>query len=247
MLCYSLFAYYALNLCSSVGIEREQTQDTEIEDMWYLNIPNIIEKAQQIEYYQENKNKLKNVATKEISIRQQCDDIIFNSLKLSIEEKELLSYANDIAIPLQTQHKGFEKLLLPCKVKDNILIDYANLYISRFASSFKKIEKKFVVEIWHSQQIIGMFFKIIPQAEYKTDIIWVNKQADTAGVFQTIISLGTTKVTDQLFVQNDVRGFEKECFYVFKPNEKRLWHKAVGYLDVNEFEDAILRAGRDSK
>ena len=54
------------------------------------------------------------------------------------------------------------------------------------------------------------------------------------------------KITKQLFVQKDVRGFEKDYFYIFKPNEKRLWHKAIGYLDVNEFADVILKAGRDT-
>ncbi|MDR0828985.1 MAG: hypothetical protein LBN95_02600, partial [Prevotellaceae bacterium] len=91
----------------------------------------------------------------------------------------------------------------------------------------------------------GMFFKVIAENEYTEPIVWKNKQNDTNGIFQKIIELGVTKITDQLFVQKDIRGFEKEYFYIFKPNEKRLWHKAVGYLDVNEFEDAILRAGRD--
>ncbi|GHT68731.1 type I endonuclease-methyltransferase fusion protein [Bacteroidia bacterium] len=245
ILCSSLFSYYMLNTGVSAGIEREESEDTEIENMWYFNILNVIEKAQQIEDYQVNKNKLKNKAIKEVSIRQQCDDIIFKSLELSIEEKELLNYANDITIPLQMQHKGFEKLLLPCKIEDNILIDYANLFTNRFASNFEKIGKKFAVEIWHTQQIVGMFFKVIAENEYTKPIVWKNKQNDTNGIFQKIIELGATKITDQLFVQKDIRGFEKEYFYLFKPNEKRLWHKAVGYLDVEEFADAILKAGRD--
>jgi hypothetical protein len=91
-----------------------------------------------------------------------------------------------------------------------------------------------------------MFFKVIAENEYTEPIVWKNKQNDTNGIFQKIIELGVTKITDQLFVQKDIRGFEKEYFYIFKPNEKRLRHKAVGYLDVNEFEDAILRARRDS-
>ena len=45
-------------------------------------------------------------------------------------------------------------------------------------------------------------------------------------------------------MKKDIRGFEKEYYYVVKPNEKRLWHKALGYLDVNEFADARLKAGR---
>jgi hypothetical protein len=245
LLCSSLFSYYMLNTGVSAGIEREESEDTEIENMWYLNIPNIIEKVKKIEEYQANKNQLNNKAIKETSIRQQCDNVIFNSLELSIEEKELLDYANDIAIPLQMRHKGFEKLLFSCEIDDKILTDYANLFINRFSSNFEKIGKKFMVEIWHTRQIVGMFFKVIPENEYTEPIVWINKQKDTNEIFQKIIELGATKITDQLFVQKDVRGFEKEYFYLFKPNEKRLWHKAVGYLDAEEFADAILKAGRD--
>ena len=78
------------------------------------------------------------------------------------------------------------------------------------------------------------------------DIKLENKQNESA-ILKFIAKLGVEKITDQLFVQKDVRGFEKDYFYIFKPNEKRLWHKAIGYIDVNEFADAILKAGRISK
>lgn len=62
-----------------------------------------------------------------------------------------------------------------------------------------------------------------------------------------LIKVGSEKVTDKLFIQKDIRDFDKNGtdFFIFKPNEKRLWHKAIGYLDVNEFSDAILKAGKN--
>jgi len=245
ILCSSLFSYYMLNLGVSAGIEREESEDSEIENMWYLNIPNIIEKAKKIEKYQENKNKLSDKAIKEIPIKQQCNSIVLPQLNLEEEEISLLDYANQIIIPIQMQHKNHEKLFLPLKLNDTALANYANLFIERFASNFEKVRKKFVVEVWHTKHIVGMFFKVVSQTEDDTPIIWKDKQQDTTEIFKKIIELGTTKITDQLFVQKDIRGFEKESFYIFKPNEKRLWHKAVGYLDVEEFADAILKAGRN--
>lgn len=44
-------------------------------------------------------------------------------------------------------------------------------------------------------------------------------------------------------MQKDVRGFERDGFYIIKPNEKKLWHKAIAYLDTEEFADAMLRNG----
>ena len=58
------------------------------------------------------------------------------------------------------------------------------------------------------------------------------------------IQLSAHRVSDKLFIQKDIRGIEKERFYLIKPNEKRLWHKAIAYMDVEEFMDAILNAGR---
>ena len=132
------------------------------------------------------------------------------------------------------------------KTDKEYLIDYANLFIERFKSSFISVGKQFIVEIWHTQQIIGMFFKVVSESKYKQDITWTDKQNDESGVMQTIIALSSARITDKLFIQKDIRGFENDYFYIFKPNEKRLWHKAVGYLDVYEFSDAMLKAGRDS-
>ena len=44
---------------------------------------------------------------------------------------------------------------------------------------------------------------------------------------------------DKLFIQKDIRGFEKDAFYIIKPNEYKCWHKAVAYLDAYEFSQTI--------
>lgn len=247
ILCSSLFSYYMLNVGASAAIEREESEDEEIEKMWYLKIQDVIAKAQKIEQYQKDEHTLKNQAIKEIPIRQQCDEIVIPSLSLTVEEKELLNYANEFTIPIQMRHKGFEKLFFPFEYEDKVVLeDYAQLFLNRFQSNLSDKSRKFIVEIWHTSQIIGMFFKVIPVSEYSDDIVWESKQNESA-IIKFITKLGAKKITDQLFVQKDVRGFEKDYFYIFKPNEKRLWHKAIGYIDVNEFADAILKAGRDSK
>ena len=84
----------------------------------------------------------------------------------------------------------------------------------------------------------------MPKNNFEENIIIEDKQTESE-IIQFIVKLGTKQITNRLFVQKDIRGFEKDYFYIFKPNEKRLWHKAIGYLDVDEFADAILRSGRD--
>ena len=126
---------------------------------------------------------------------------------------------------------------------DTMLSDYAQVYINRFASSFNKNGKRFIVEIHYSQQMIGMLFKVINESDYHDNIIFV--QNTDKALLVLLSKISSQKLTNQLFVQKDIRGFERDFFYIFKPNERRLWHKAIAHLDVNEFDDAILKAGRN--
>ena len=125
---------------------------------------------------------------------------------------------------------------------------YASLFLKRFKSKLDTQDKKFTVEIWHTNQIVGMFFKMVATKKYGKEITWINKQ-DNAAFLSFLLNIGTKKITDKLFVQKDIRGFDNngDDFFIIKPNERRLWHKAIGYLDVNEFADAILKAGRNGE
>ena len=86
---------------------------------------------------------------------------------------------------------------------------------------------------------------MVATKKYEKEITWINKQ-DNAAFLSFLLNIGTEKITDKLFVQKDIRGFDNngDDFFIIKPNERRLWHKAIGYLDVNEFADAILKTGR---
>ena len=130
--------------------------------------------------------------------------------------------------------------------KTFLIIDYANVYLNRFKRNIDNSERKFVVRVWQTNQLLGMFFEVVPKDTIdENGIIWEN--VTDKQILSLLIKLSSEKITDRLFVQKDIRGFEKERFYIFKPNEKRLWHKAIAYLDVEEFMDAILKAGRDGE
>jgi hypothetical protein len=247
----SFFSYYALQTFSSTGIEREESHDDEKWTVPFLYNENITLLVSKIETLKQNyfssENTLKSdVLKNKIAVKKlEIDNAILNIFDFSDLEKELYNYANDIVIPLTKKHEGYKKSLDFTPYNSVYLEDYANLFIDRFKSNLDDDEKKFIVEIWHSNQIIGMFFKMIPASEYKEDIVWTGRNNDS--IMKIVTSLSSEKITESLFVQKDVRGFEKEYFYVFKPNEKRLWHKAIGYLDVNEFMDALLLAGKGGK
>lgn len=96
----------------------------------------------------------------------------------------------------------------------------------------------FQAKIIYSNHIIGIKFQILKEKPLQS-IIW--EKEDNIKNFHVFLG---NKTLDNLFIQKDIKGFEKNGFYVIKPNEYKNWHKAIGYLDFYEFRDAILKAGK---
>jgi hypothetical protein len=252
-----ILCYYAINSFAFIGIEREQTQNYDKYSLPYLDldVQDDIEQIEEIkiELHNKKQNEILNALELE-NLNRKIDEKlvninnkVLNKLDLSDCDNALIDYALHINKTMIVGNDNEKATLFKAiEPDDQILKDYAQLYINRFAPSLSKNGKKFIVEIWHTNQIIGMFFKVVNENEFTQNIKTEHKQKKSA-IIKFIARLGAEKITEQLFVQKDVRGFEKDYFYIFKPNEKRLWHKAIGYLDVNEFADAILKAGRDSK
>lgn len=251
----SFFSYFNLMTFSSSGIEREESHDEEKLNIPFIetgNIYSIVEGVEKLllNHYSDKKVLQNPYLEKQIQDKQlELDKCICDSFSLTKGEIDLLDYTNRVTIPIIMRHKHYEKLFFPIKERGKELENYAQLFIMRFQSNLSNKDRKFIIEIWHTNQIVGMFFKVVPAKEYKKDIVWINKQDDVSGILPFLIKISSSKITDRLFVQKDVRGFvnEEGYFYIFKPNEKRLWHKAIGYLDVQEFSDAILKAGRNAR
>jgi SAM-dependent methyltransferase len=250
----TLFAYYAINTFVSIGIEREQTQNYNKFSLPYLELE-VSKAVENIENLEQNirlektnllhDNILIETYTSEIKSQfEYIDESIYNNLNLTEIEESLIKFSSDINRTLITGDVPRKnKLFSSLPYMDEEL----NVYASLFIDKFKKLntdDEEFSIEIWHTNQIIGMMFKMIPKST-APQIEWKNKQNEDLEILTFLTTIGAEKITDTLFVQKDIRGFEKDYFYLFKPNERRLWHKAIGYLDVSEFADAILKEGRN--
>lgn len=232
----SLAAYQNLLTFSSSGIEREHTHDREKLSLPYLqNLNLVVEKIETVmnEYHSSTTSNV---------LDEDIDKFIYKEINCSDLELCLMDYASSISIPIAIRLKGYEDVFSMIRLNDSLLKEYAQVYIDRFANSFNRNGKRFTVEILYSKQVIGMYFKVIDESMFTDEVVFTS---DNESLLPAIITLTSQKLTDALFVQKDVRGFEKEYFYIFKPNEKRLWHKAIAYLDVNEFADAMLKTGGD--
>lgn len=238
------FAYYNLLTFSSSGIEREETHDDEkISVPYFDGLDSSIRKIEDLYCKSDAQTMVNDALKNQIDLQiASLESSILEKLNCSDTEKDLIDYAKQISIPLATKSRGYEKVFYAIKPNDSLLLDYAQVYIDHYAKSFNRNGKRFMVDIHYSEQMIGMFFRVIDEQDF-TEEIPVPKPDDT--LLALAAKLSSQRITDQLFVQKDIRGFEKEFFYVVKPNEKRLWHKAIAHLDVNEFDDAMLRAGRN--
>ena len=240
-----VFSYFNLMTFSSSGIEREHTHDVEKMSAPYCaGLNEAVEILEQLSDSIAKCTLVDNVL--ESSLESQIDivdELICNKLNCSFIEKDLIDYAEKISIPLATKSRGYENVFSVIKSDDVLLKEYAQVYIDRYSNSFNRNGKRFMVDIHYSEQMIGMFFRVIDEKDFTKEIL-VSQTDDN--LLALAANLSSQRITDRLFVQKDIRGFEKEFFYIFKPNEKRLWHKAIAHLDVNEFDDAMLRAGRNN-
>ena len=155
---------------------------------------------------------------------------------------DLIDYANTITIPLIIQH-DIESVTRPIQREEVILKEYAQVFLDKFGESFNRNGHRFVAEIAYDSRYIGIFFKVIDEKDFVKDIV---EKSNSGGdnLLPVVISISSKKITDRLFVQKDVRDFEKDGFYIFKPNERRLWHRAIAYKDADGFADAMLKAKR---
>ncbi len=220
--------------------------------MPYIANNEIIKSTEKIEKILISKYKLENnlvpanhIESEVFSEKLNLNKTVLSAFSFSEQEIDLLNYATEITITMIMKHKGYERIFKPLKLENDIISEYINLFFERFNPVYKKLNQKLVVEVKHTNQIIGLFFKLVPLNTKEVSI--KRSEEKNTSILAFLSSIGVEKVTDRLFIQKDIRGFEENGFYIIKPNEQKLWHKAIGHLDVNEFMDAILLAGKKAK
>jgi hypothetical protein len=245
----SFFSYYVLSNGSSTGIEREETHD---EEKWRVPF-NINEKL--VSLYGNAEDLCKQSYEGDME-----DDFIKNQLDITIksidseviklfdtsnQEKSLIDYTNTITIPLlKGKEEEKKKVLARIKNKDSFLKDYAQIFIDHFGKRFNADGNYFEVEILWSEYIILIKFKIIhEQSKEKNCIVW--SKIDSKQLIVNITKLGFENLSEDLFLQKDIKGLEEDFFYIAKPNQYKSWHPALAYLDLSEFIEAFFKINSD--
>lgn len=106
------------------------------------------------------------------------------------------------------------------------LDSYIQSYFDRFEPLLNDDIKRFTVEVWYCNEMIGILFKVTPINKFNKKIIWLSKSKD------------------EFKIGDDEYGFEKDYFYIFKPNNEILWDNINANNDIHRFMDAILRTNK---
>ncbi|MCP4220955.1 MAG: hypothetical protein GY765_40375, partial [bacterium] len=184
--------------------------------------------------------KQKEILDKEFPpLLEELNQTTVDAFALSQKEKALVDYSIEISIPLIS---GRNPQMLSRKTPGALLDEYAGIFNDHFGKYFNDSDSYFSAEIHRTPYIVGIIFKVSQQPP-ASPIQLID--CDYHGpLFEKILNLGFSNVSNDIFIQKDVKGFEKDSFYVIKPNQYRLWHPAIAYLDLSEFSDAIMRAGK---
>lgn len=244
-----LFSYFLVQTNSSIGIEREQSHDKEDK----FSVPLIIDHAEVLKGYSREINQINNnikqiefetseLLTLKFGLQNyinKIDNYISNLYHLSAEEKSLLDYTTDITIPMlkgSTSQK--KKIVRRIRYLEPVLEQYAGVFYDHFKERFKTPGNIFKVEILWSEYVILMKFNI-GVANEKAPISWMKIQNNR--IIEFLVTLGFENLSENLFLQKDIKGFENDFFYIAKPNQFKSWHSALAQLDLAEFIEEFFK------
>jgi len=238
----NFFSYYLLQTASSTGVKQEECDDYEKLSLPYIKnkkIVSVVSKIEELkkEHFDTNSSNTLNYEKDLNSLTRELDETILKALNLNEKEYSLIDYVNSIVIPWVIQKK-YDHVFKIYDYKNKKLEEYVNIFIKHYSNIYKQNDLFFQAEIlWH-KYAIGIYFKVLKEKPNE-DITW-KKESN----IQNFLKLSSGETVENLFIQKDIKGFEPDGFYVVKPNEYKNWHKAIGYLDFYEFDDAILTAGK---
>ena len=259
----NLMTFYMIMKGSSTGVEREQLINKElypfpiIENDKISNLSKELIKIKRLLKIYEHitvADSKENINIKKekykrlfVDTEKKLNKTIFNLYNLSETERNLIDYTQNITIPiLKAKKKDFRdiksdvKLYKPYKrVSENEIENYINIFKEHFAKTHNGGKNGYInVRIFQSTNILAIEF-YIDDKQYEN--IW-NNEPDNEKALEIMASAGFQKVSNELFIQKDVKVLRSNSFSVLKLNQYKYWHKAVASLDLNEFVDAMIKS-----
>lgn len=238
----TLFPYYTVMTGTSAGIEREQAHNEDEKFQYPAVIDTDIsirvkeletlQKKYEEDYLKDDFLRVK-ISDKEVEL----NDALFKLYGFSDEDRDLISYASKVSIPL---FRGDKTVNRPLKKLDDIN-EYALVFYKYFSKRYNKPGEFFLIDIYFEKYYLALHFRIV--AQKPENPIAISNLENNSKFFKIISTIFSRpeNITRELFMQRDIKGFEKDSFYIIKPNECKNWHPAIARLDLMEFIEAILK------
>ncbi len=250
-----LFVYAMLQTSSSAGIDRTRVDFDEIlkapvtisKDIGKL-VVDLQDKYSILNRMYFHDSSYYDCEQEIVDLNNQIKNLVWKEFEITSVEKSLINYALDISIPVLKRAEetgyGIDNIFRSLKVENEndviYLSQYAEIFINHFKHRFNSQDKSFYVNIHVAEDFIGYHFIVGPLRDNRKVILFKNTQ--DSELFNEVGNLGIYSITRDLYIQQDVRGFDKNTFYIIKPNELKCWHEAVGNHDLIEFIDALAKA-----
>ncbi len=224
----SFFSYLNLMIGSSVGIEREQRFMSEVLSFPYVFSQGIVDKVKSI---QADKKQLFNV--EDNSKVEYLDKIILSSFGL--EYNKFIDYAINISIPELT---GTNKDRVYRKVSIDDLKEYSKCFVKQFSLIYNPSSKYVFVTLYPS---IGNHYTVfelhIKNSKPVTEIVVANEVDDEK---KLLAKFSVYEHNDRFYQIRNVIHFNKNSFFIIKPNFYKNWHPAIAEIDLADVIDQIM-------
>ncbi|MBX9448800.1 MAG: hypothetical protein KL787_03380 [Taibaiella sp.] len=164
------------------------------------------------------------------------NDIINGIYNLENYEQDLISYVLDIS-RYQFQESKIDKVIRKVHDDHEILKNYIDVFVEQFKELYKN--EYLQVEVNALDYFIAMNF-VFTKEKPKRTIVFNQTETDEKKILKILSdNLTISKISEKIFIQKDIKGFEENSFYIIKPNEYKCWHRAMAWYDVAEIKKTI--------
>ena len=224
----SFFSYLNLMIGSSVGIEREQRFMSEVLSFPYVFSQSIVGKVKSI---QADKAKLLNM---EDNSKVEClDKIILSSFGL--ECNKFIDYAINVSIPELT---GTNKDSIYRKVSIEDLKEYSKCFVKQFSLVYNSSNKYVFVTLYPSIGNHYTVFELHINDSKPVSEILVASEVDYEK--ELLAKFSVYEHNDKFYQIRNVIHFNKNSFFIIKPNIYKNWHPAIAEIDLADVIDQIM-------
>lgn len=248
----NLYNYFQYLHSAMWGVALPDTRQEE-----FLNFPYIETKQQTqlielanelIEHHKEQQETFFAEKKSDAKILEQINQLINETYQISPTEKDLIDYVLDVARYefQEGKIKDFvTKKLNISNEKDKIYLkNYAQIFYNHFGQVYNGAGEYFQIKIFVFEYFIAMQFAIVTEKPTKENqIIFDESNKDIKSLLTILASnLSIYEVSENVFLQQNLKGFEDDFFYIIKPNQLKSWHRAKAHTDLSYFIDEIDKA-----